>query len=143
MQAPGADSSSQGNAYILFSVVHIKSETAQGNGEGKTRSLPKPLSANRLCSLMLCVTPCSSSSTEQQDSFSSNSEEGVPPPSQVAFPLQNNPCTGGVTVPLDPVRCTCGGGVDAYKKMLVHPLDRCFSPCRGFTCLVFWNKWVG
>jgi len=36
VQAPGADSSSQGSAYILRNFVHIKSETAQGNGEGKT-----------------------------------------------------------------------------------------------------------
>lgn len=102
------------------------------------------LSACRLCSLGLRVTPCSSSSTtKQQNSFSSNSREGVPPPPQVAFPLQNNPGAGGVAVPSDPVLSRCGGGVDAYKKMRVHPLHRCFPPRRGFTRLGFWNKRVG
>lgn len=126
-QAPGADSSSQGNAYILSSFVRIKSETARGNGEGKTSSLPEHLPANRLCSLMLPVTPCSGSSSAQQNSFSSNSEETVPPLPSAAFPLQNNPRTGGMTVPLDPLACRCGGGLDVYKKLLVHPLGRCFS----------------
>lgn len=62
---------------------------------------------------------------------------------QVAFPLSNNPCAGGVTVPVELVPCRCGEGVDVYKKMLVHPFGRCFSPHQGFTCLGFWNKWVG
>lgn len=68
---------------------------------------------------------------------------GCPPTSPVACPLQNSPRAGGVTVPLDPVPCRCGGGVGGYQKMLVHPPGRGFSPRRGFTWLGFWSKWVG
>lgn len=57
MQAPGADSSSQGNACILSSFVRIKSEAAWGNREGKSRSLPEHLRASSLCSLVLRGSP--------------------------------------------------------------------------------------
>lgn len=115
VQAPGADSSSQGNACILSSFVRIKSEAAWGNGEGKSWSLREHLRASRLCSLV----PCSSSRTE-----------GVPPTCPLSFPFTVVPLQG-VTAPLDPAqvwhRGRCGQDVSA-SLWSVFSLLRLYLP---------------